>query len=52
MEVYKLEESEKEVTVSVGVDLRKKAGMQQRWQVQKLELPRVLILEKESSGAL
>ena len=41
MEVYKLEESEEEVTVLVGVESPKKQG----GQLQKWELPRVLNLE-------
>ena len=44
MEVYKLEKSE-EITVMSPEE----AGTQQGGQLQELELPRVLILEKESS---
>ena len=49
MEVYKLGESEEEVTVLVGIGFPEEAGMQQGGQFQEKELPRVLNLKKESS---
>ena len=49
VEVYKLKESEKEVTVLVGVRSPEKVGTHQGGQLQEWELPRVLNLEKESS---
>ena len=45
----KLEESEKEVTVLVGVGSPEEARTQQGEQLQEWDLPRVLNLEKESS---
>ena len=49
MKIYKLEESEEEVTVLVGMGSPEEAEMQQGGQLQEGELPRVLNLEKESS---
>ena len=49
MEVYKLEESEEEVTVLVGVGFSEEAGTQQGANSRTEELPRVLNLEKESN---
>ena len=46
MEVYKLGESEEEVTVLVGIGFPEEAGMQQGGQFQEKELPRVLNLKK------
>ena len=48
VEVYKLEESEKEDTMFVGVRSTE-AGTQQKRQLQECELPRVLNLAKQKS---
>ena len=49
VEIYQLKKFEKEVTVLLGVESPKKAGVQQGGQLQEWQLPRVLNLEKESS---
>ena len=47
MEIYKLEEYEKRVTVLVGVGSQEEAGTQLRGGSSRSELPRVLNLGKE-----
>ena len=52
MEVYKLEKSEDEVTVLVGVGSPEEAGMQLGGKLQELELPRILNLERRVVSTL